>query len=553
MMMTFRKLIDHRPSLRIESMALLLSLWFMAVCNPLFWGAVLGDRTLMQAHTIGYAAALAVMLTALHFVLLLLLATLVPRQLVRPLFALVAATTGFAAYYMKAYHIYLDPEMIRNILHTDVREASELFTWAMLLPLVAYIAPPLALIARARLAHPPLVRKLLVRALAVVGGVVVAAAAIFSVFQDFSALMREKKEVRYLITPANYLYSTVRNVVTNTQAEAGAKTPVGTDARLAVSWQHRKKPALFIVVIGETARAANWGLSGYSRQTTPELAALDVVNFRKVTACGTSTEVSLPCMLSPYGRNNYDEQRIRGSEALPNVLAHGGFRVAWLDNQSGCKGTCDGLETWRPTPASTPADCADGTCFDSALVTGARQLTDGPAKNTVLFLHMIGNHGPTYSKRYPDAFRRFEPTCETADLGRCSAQEIVNTYDNALLYTDHVLAQAIAFLKERQNDYDTGLLFVSDHGESLGENGLFLHGVPYAIAPDVQKEVPMVLWLSADYRADFSVDADCLRSKADEAVTHDHLFHTVLSLLDIETGVRDTKLDAIAGCRKPAT
>jgi lipid A ethanolaminephosphotransferase len=256
-------------------------------------------------------------------------------------------------------------------------------------------------------------------------------------------------------------------------------------------------------------------------------------------------------MLSAVGRRAYDEKRIRNSEALPHVLSHAGFRVAWLDNQSGCKGTCDGLETWRPDPAVTPAASPDGYCFDSALVSGARALTAGKAENTVLFLHMIGNHGPNYAKRYPAEFRHFTPTCEAADLGRCTQLEIVNTFDNALRYTDHVLAQTIAFLKEKQATHDTVMVFVSDHGESLGENGLYLHGMPYAIAPAVQKEVPMVMWLSDSYRSNFSLDADCLRAQATEPVAHDHLFHTVLGLLNVQTDIYDRRYDIAATCAAP--
>ncbi|MFC5300397.1 phosphoethanolamine transferase [Azospira restricta] len=544
---------SRRFQWRVETLALALSLWFTVACNPLFWAAALHERALTEAHTLAYAAALGGVLTALHFVLLALFATLVPRRAIRPLFAALAAGTAAAAYYMRAYHVYLDPEMIRNVLHTDVREAGELFSWGMLPPLLGYLLPPLALLACCELRALPRARAAGFRLASIAAGTAVAALATVAAFQDLSALVREKKEVRYLITPANYLYSAARNLVADTKADTVARLPVGADAAPAASWQQRAKPALLVVVVGETARAANWGLSGYARQTTPELAALDVINFAKVTACGTSTEVSVPCMLSPYGRHAYDERRIRGSEALPHVLRHGGFRVAWLDNQSGCKGTCDGLENWRPDRASSPADCPDGGCRDGALLAGARQLTAGPAGNTVLFLHPIGNHGPTYAKRYPPEFRRFTPTCETADLGRCTQQEIVNSYDNALLYTDHVLAAAVAFLKEKQATHDTALLFVSDHGESLGEKGLYLHGMPYAIAPQVQKEVPMVLWLSAGYRDSFALDADCLRRRAAAPATHDHLFHTVLGLLDLQTAARDADYDLAAGCRRPPT
>jgi lipid A ethanolaminephosphotransferase len=166
----------------------------------------------------------------------------------------------------------------------------------------------------------------------------------------------------------------------------------------------------------------------------------------------------------------------------------------------------------------------------------------------VIVLHMLGNHGPNYFERYPPAFRRHAPTCETSDLGRCSRQQIVNAYDNALLYTDHVLATAIDRL-QALSDYDTALLYVSDHGESLGEKGLYLHGMPYAIAPSEQLQVPMVAWFSDDWRRSMGLDAACLQRQAAGEYSHDHLFHTVLGLSDVKTALYDPQRDIFLPCR----
>jgi lipid A ethanolaminephosphotransferase len=165
-------------------------------------------------------------------------------------------------------------------------------------------------------------------------------------------------------------------------------------------------------------------------------------------------------------------------------------------------------------------------------------------------LHQLGNHGPAYHRRYPDAFRRFQPTCDTPDLRQCSREQIVNAYDNALLYTDHVLARAIDWLRERQATHDTALVYLSDHGESLGENNLYLHGIPYAIAPDTQTKVPMLMWLSPSYAARWRLDAACLRQRATQPVSHDHLFHTLMGLFDVTTTARDPAFDLAGGCRK---
>ena len=180
---------------------------------------------------------------------------------------------------------------------------------------------------------------------------------------------------------------------------------------------------------------------------------------------------------------------------------------------------------------------------------GLDQVLADSKGSLVLVLHQLGNHGPAYFKRYPPAFRKYEPTCDSADLAKCSQEAIVNTYDNALLYTDHMLAQTIAFLTKQDRKYHTAMIYLSDHGESLGENGLYLHGVPYSIAPKVQTEVPMVMWFSPGFAKSFSLDTDCLRQRSSLPASHDNLFHSVLGLLDVRTSVYDSKMDLSATCR----
>ena len=377
------------------------------------------------------------------------------------------------------------------------------------------------------------------------------AGSLLLIFQDFAPLMRNHKEIRYLITPANYLYSLANVLSSDASSATRARVPIGLDAVKAESWQQRKKPALFVIVVGETARAANWGLSGYARQTTPELAQLDVINFSQVSSCGTNTEVSVPCLFSMYGRRNYDEDKIRGSESLLNVISRAGLRVVWRDNQSGCKGVCEGVEEQKLGSSKVPELCDGERCLDEILLHGLDTLLADHQGNLVLVLHQLGNHGPAYYKRYPPAMRRFEPVCETPDLAKCSRESVVNAYDNALLYTDHMLAQTIAFLKKQAANYDTAMIYFSDHGESLGENGLYLHGVPYSIAPSVQTRVPMVMWFSPGYAQSFALDVDCLRRRATEPAAHDNLFHSVLGLLDIKSEVYDRTMDLAATCRRP--
>jgi lipid A ethanolaminephosphotransferase len=254
-------------------------------------------------------------------------------------------------------------------------------------------------------------------------------------------------------------------------------------------------------------------------------------------------------MFAPVGRRDYDEARIRGSESLLHVLARAGVAVHWRDNQSGCKGVCAGLPADTVSSLNAPGLCDGGQCLDEGLLHDLDARLAAAKGSQLWVLHQLGNHGPSYFRRVPPAFARFQPACREDDLARCSREEIVNAYDNALLYTDHVLATLIGKLRAHADAVDTVLLYVSDHGESLGENGLYLHGVPYAIAPEVQTRVPMVMWLSDGAARSAATDPACLRARAAQPARHDHLFHTLLGLLDVHTALYEPAWDIAAGCR----
>lgn len=539
-----------RPEMSTESLLLALSLYFTLFCNMPFWRALLAGRAI-ETGGLAYALAVGIALTALNFVLL---APLLNRWTTKPLMALLILVAATTSYHAGQFGVYFDTGMMRNVLRTDLAEAREFLTVGLFVHVLGLSLPVLLVLHRVRLHRRPRTRALGIRAAAIGLALIVLAGALGGVFKDFSSQMRNHREIRHLVTPIAPIWSTARVLTKDARAADSARQPLGTDARLGATWASANKPVLFVIVVGETARAANWGLnrtSGFpsARDTTPELARRDVLNFAEVTSCGTNTEVSLPCMFSARGRRDYDEDAIRNSESLLDTLRHAGLRVAWNDNQSGCKGVCAGVESIRPDPTTLPGLCPDGRCFDEALIEHSRELARDANGNLVLVLHQLGNHGPAYFRRHPDAFRRFTPTCDDEDLSKCDRDRIANSYDNALLYTDHVLARAIDLLKELEVSHDTALLYVSDHGESLGERGLYLHGLPYSIAPDEQTRVPMVMWFSSGFAARGGLDLNCLRARAAMPASHDNLFHTVLGLLDIETSARVDALDLGATCR----
>jgi lipid A ethanolaminephosphotransferase len=540
-----------RPMIRVETAVLVVVAWLVATLNSAWWSAAGAGRAWSDPANWLFVGAVFVALVALHFVLL---APLSNRWTVRPLLTVIVIASAATAYFMRTYAVMMDPTMIQNILKTDTHEAKELISWAMVGSVLLWSAIPLAFIWWVRIEHGPWLRSLLIRVGTMTGAVVIAALSILLVSRDFTSLMRNQREVRYLITPGNYLWGLTANAVRSARNASGPREAVGTDAHVIRVAMASKKPSVFVLVVGETVRAANFSLTGkYARQTTPELARLDVVAFRDVTSCGTSTEVSVPCMFSQWGRADYDERRIRNAEGLLNVLARAGYAVKWLDNQSGCKGVCEGtgIEYQKIDPKSAPDLCTGDECHDGILVRRLQAELANIQKSTVIVLHMMGNHGPAYFRRYPAEFRRFTPDCASAELRTCSREQVVNAYDNAVLYTDHVLAGLVNTLSGARG-VDAALMYVSDHGESLGENGLYLHGLPYSIAPDTQTHVPMIAWLSPSFATDHAVNTRCVREKSGDELSHDNLFHSVLGLLDVQTSVYKPARDIFQGCRDGA-
>ncbi|MCW5636785.1 MAG: phosphoethanolamine--lipid A transferase [Rubrivivax sp.] len=516
--------------------------------NRPFLAQALAGRELTDPATWTFAAALVVALLAIH---VLLLGALAWGRAFKPVVALAVVVTAVAGHFIGKYGIYLDPAMLRNVLRTHAGEAGELIGWDLLPSLAPTALLPLVLLWRLPLARRAWPRALSWRAATLLGAVLALAVAVLAAFQPLASLMRNQRELRYLVTPANVVWSAsaVARADVAQAAAPQARLPVGADAHLGGPFSARPRPTVVVLVVGETARAANWGLNGYARQTTPELAALpEVINFRDVTSCGTDTETSLPCMFSAIGRRDYDERRIRGSENLLHVLQRAGVGVHWRDNQSGCKGLCTGMDATTVAELAPAGACEGGRCLDEGLLADLPTWLPTLGGAHLVVLHQIGNHGPAYHRRVPASFVRFVPTCADDDLRRCSTEQIVNAYDNALLYTDHVLARLIGELRALAPRVDSAVVYVSDHGESLGEHGLFLHGMPWAIAPSVQTKVPMVMWFSDGFAAARGLDPRCLARRAALPATHDHLFHTVLGLFDVQTTAREMPLDLVQGC-----
>lgn len=526
---------------------LAISLWLVVFCNASLWRALWRIEGGLSWASLGFLAAVFLFAVLLFDFLLTLLAF---PWVGKPLLMLVLAVSAVTAYFMDGYGVMIDFVMLQNILEANTREVTELLSWWMAGYLVLLAGVPALWLAWTQIAYARWWKELLQKALGLTAIALALVAVVFLSYKDFASVIRNHGEVRYLLTPANYLGAA------NGYLRAKARVPrtlqmLGEDARKGPRWTATGKTTLTIIVLGETARAANFSLNGYARKTNPRLEKEDIVYFSNVLSCGTSTASSLPCMFSDLGREGFGADQANHREGLLDVFAHAGFSVLWRDNNTGCKGICARVATEdlsRPQPS---AFCRADECYDEILLQGLQERLDRTQQDLVIVLHQLGSHGPAYHLRVPEDFKAFGPGCGSNQLEKCSREEIVNAYDNTILYTDHVLAKTIALLRSNASRFDTAMLYVSDHGESLGENGgIYLHGLPYAIAPVEQKHVPMLGWFSEGFRARFHIDQACLEAKRHAAFSHDNLFHSMLGLLDIQTRVYRPERDLFAGCRR---
>ncbi|MDP1999264.1 MAG: phosphoethanolamine--lipid A transferase [Rhodoferax sp.] len=537
------------------SLLLILTLWVSTVGNLPLWLALERLPEMNSTRAVLGAVGLGVALAGVLFVTLAFLVW--PRWL-KPAGVLLLVTVTASSYFMVSYGIVIDPSMMANVAGTDAREVRDLLTPALGLALLLGVVLPGIWWWRQPIRRVPAGQLLGRQALWALLAFLVAVAALAVSFQDLASLMRNHKSLRYMINPYNSAYAIGRHSVGEVKRSQQPLQTVGADAHIILPAGSSGPAPLIVLVVGETARAANFGLGGYERDTTPQLKALqaqgNLVYYPQVRSCGTNTETSVPCMFSHLGRTDYVASNAR-FESLLDILKRAGMSVLWLDNQSGCKGVCDRVPNVEVSTVAPPALCESGECQDMALLQAlpgqlAAQHPAANAAGTVVVLHQMGSHGPAYSKRSPTSLKAFQPECTSTSLQACKQQEIVNAYDNSLRATDAMLAETIRWLEAQ--DRPTMLLYVSDHGESLGEKGLYLHGMPYSFAPDEQTHVPMLTWMSPAFAKSLKLDATCLKQQALKPWSHDNLFHTVLDLAHVQTSVLSKEKSLLAGCVRNA-
>ena len=536
-----------RLNLSSNQIVLAFSVFAMVVFNSHYWQYMAAHAPFGEGHNwLLWLTMPFFLLACLNFLIQLTFWPYVHKVWIPLLLVLGAG----ASYAVMTQNIYFNADMIQNIIQTNPGEAKSWLAprfigWVLLtgvLPALLYVW-----LVRVRYAKR-WYQEIGWRLAGVAASVLVVALVAATAYGNYASFFRNNKGINHQVTPVNFIGASIKTAY-NVYDANRPLVQIGLDAKRTSAQGERKK--VFILVVGETTRAENWGLNGYTRQTTPQLAALgsEVINFPQVSSCGTATAISVPCLFSRMSRGDYNGNRAAHEEGLMDILQRAGIYTSWRENDGGCKGACDRIKHVNVQDWAPKNECVSEGCWDIHLLTGLQQEIDAMPGDGVIVLHTMGSHGPAYFERYPQAFKQFTPTCDTNQIQQCERQAVINTYDNTVLYIDHVLAQTIKLL---QNDtqVDSALWYFSDHGESLGENGMYLHAAPYMVAPSQQTHIPMVFWASPGFYQNSGLNQTCLRDHAQQQTySHDNIFHSMLGIMGVGTQEYQPDLDWFRTCQ----
>lgn len=524
----YLKLYDREVNLNY--LIIIVAIYLVASANIAFFEQVLNVYPFSQ--NIGFILSITGVLFGLMWLVLQLLCY---RPMAKPVLIMLLLTAAVCGYFTSAYGTIFDTNMLINSMETDQAEAMGLFAPSMVIRVLLLGVLPAFMISKIRLKRLSWQRSILQKTATLIVSITLIAACIAPFGDQYASFFRQHKQVRSYANPITPIYSLIKlgeNYVDELR-RPDTLTLHATDAKRVAPTNSSTKPKLMVFVVGETARADHFGLNGYERNTTPLLSKQsDLYSFKNAISCGTSTAYSLPCMFSYADREDYDIDTAKYHENVLDTLSKQGVNVVWRDNNSSSKGVADRVMFEDYKTAETNPNC-DVECRDIGMLDGFDALVKSgePPKDTLILLHQMGNHGPAYYQRYPKDFEEYNPVCMTNELSKCVAQSVINGYDNAIRYTDYFLSNVIDTLKTYEQDYEVVMVYISDHGESLGENNIYLHGLPYNFAPDAQKHVPALIWSPSSN----NIDADSLSRMVDQPVSHDFITPTLLSFFGIMT------------------
>lgn len=441
-----------------------------------------------------------------------------------------------AMYFMDTYHALISKDAIINLLETNKNEAINFINLRLIVYFFLFFVLVLVFFTKIIYVEFSNFRKeakykfyLLI-------------VFISSVFVTLSSknLFYEIRQNKFLgdyIVPINYVRNIYRVVKMKIYEKSSKEFNIITNNFGKPENFFNDKKNLVVIVVGESARAKNWGLNGYERNTSEFLDKHrdNIVNFTNVESCGSSTFVSVPCIFSHMSSSNFSLNRAKNTENILDIFKNFGFDVFWLSNNGDCKNVCNRVYFKHVESANN---------FDDKLFEDAKVIVEnGNNKNTILVLHQRGSHGPLYYKQYPENFDKYQPSCKS-DIKDCDIQEVINSYDNSILYTSYLLSEFIDFLGQQKNYDNILLLYVSDHGESFGEKNMLMHAGPYVLTKNEQWKVPMFMWFQG-----YTFDRRYLLKASGRKLSHDNIFHSLLGLFGIYGNYYNCELDLFNWCK----
>ncbi|TFG39979.1 MAG: phosphoethanolamine--lipid A transferase [Chromatiales bacterium] len=540
------------PTIRIApwQLAIAAAVFIIAASNSGLFTSLLDGLDLNSLAGAGFFATIVLLM------ILVLVTTFLAvgfGWLLKSVIALFLIVSSILAYFCNNLGVVFDQDMLLNIAETvrdkNLAEASELASAPLLQHVFIFGVLPALLLSFVRLQQRRFFSELGVRALVLMAGFVLLAGITLPNYRFVSYFARENSDLKLEVTPIYPLISMVRLTQNYLQPEPSFQV---IDAAAFQRGTHTRK-SIGIMVIGETARADHFSMAGYEKRTNPLLEKTPGVMFAEADSCGTSTLFSVPCMFSMRGRDSYEPKEARSESNVLDILTAAGIKTVWIDNNSSCKGVCDRIENsnLRDNPDEASSLYSDMGYFDEIFLQEIDSYlnTDGP--DTLIVLHTLGSHGPAYGRRYPSGFGVFAPYCQQASPTDCTAEEVANAYDNTIFYTDYLLSQLIQKLRAKSDEVDTFLFYASDHGESLGEGGFYLHGLPYSIAPAAQTNVPFILWASAGFHKNRISNSRLFAAFGEQRLSHDNISHTLLGMYDVSASTYLQELDIFSGSEDP--
>jgi lipid A ethanolaminephosphotransferase len=445
---------------------------------------------------------------------------------------------------MNSYHVVIDDSMIRNMMQTNTKESIDLLTINQILYFIMLGLLPSYIILKTKIKYKPFKIEIFAKIKTIIYTIILIVISILIFSKHYTSFFREHKPLRYTINPLYWIYS-IGNYTNKTFNSAPIVVKeIGKDATIS---NKNKTPKLVIMVVGEAARADHFSLNGYKRETNPLLKQENIINFDNMYSCGTSTAASVPCMFSLYPKSDFSYKRGIDTQNVLDVLDHTNkISILWRDNNSDSKGVAVRVAYQGYRTTTTNTICTEDECRDIGMLVGLEEyIKKQETKDILIVLHQMGNHGPAYYKRYTKNFEKFTPVCKSNLLEQCTKDEISNAYDNAILYTDNFLVKTINLLKKYDKSHQTAMIYMADHGESLGENGIYLHGLPYFMAPDAQTHIGSIMWFNNQFNESLNIKK--LKENSHKKYSHDNLFHTLLGIFNVKTKVYDLKLDMLNG------